>query len=214
VHISSQAETPACRDASLSSGITSAPSTTAASPASHTPVSCAGKTWTMLGPSGKLSEMAPDVKGVMPRALDDLFRALRGDRKITEWKMAISYVEVYCEVIRDLLTVDKMNRDTKGGGVDVQEIKGVMSLKGLTPTEVRNTEVRACAHACMHACMHACVRSVRKHIVHDVCRFCLPMRACLWHASRLAMLQQEPCTSSRPHFPPSRRDAPALAERR
>ena len=105
---------------------------------------CAGKTWTMLGPPGKLSEMPGDVKGIMPRALDDLFKALRTDPTIKSWKMAISYVEVYCEVIRDLLTADKMSRDTKGGGVDVQELKGVMMLKGLQPTEVQNMQVRSC----------------------------------------------------------------------
>lgn len=110
---------------------------------------CAGKTWTMLGPSGKLSDMQPELKGVMPRALDDLFTALRTNPAVQQWKMAITYIEVYCEVIRDLLTADKSARETKGGGVDVLEAKSVVQLKNVVPTEVRTMEVLADPCQCL-----------------------------------------------------------------
>jgi hypothetical protein len=104
---------------------------------------CAGKTWTMLGPAGKLSDMPNEVKGIMPRSLDAIFKSLRTNRKLSDWKMCISYVEVYCEVIRDLLSVDKTAREAKGvAGVDVTESKeGVMHLKNLVPTQVKSMEV-------------------------------------------------------------------------
>ena len=96
----------------------------------------------MLGPAGKLADMPAEVKGIMPRALDDLFTSLRGDHSILEWKMSITYIEVYCEVIRDLLTAEKTAREGKGVGVDVQEIKGVMLLKNVAPVEVKSMQVR------------------------------------------------------------------------
>lgn len=97
----------------------------------------------MLGPPGKLGKMPADAKGIMPRALDQLFKALRTKPGLLGWKMAITYVEVYCEVIRDLLTADKTARDDKKrAGVDVTEAKGVMHLKGLTPTPVAS--MKAC----------------------------------------------------------------------
>jgi hypothetical protein len=102
----------------------------------------AGKTFTMLGPPGKLSKMKPEEKGIMPRALEQLFQALKADRSITGWKMAVTYIEVYCEVIRDLLTADKTAReDKRRAGIEVTEAKGVMHLKTVTPTAVQTMQV-------------------------------------------------------------------------
>jgi hypothetical protein len=96
----------------------------------------------MLGPPGKLSKMTAEQKGIMPRALEQLFKALKANRNITSWKMAVTYIEVYCEVIRDLLSVDKTAReDKRRAGIEVTEAKGVMHLKTVTPTEVKTMQV-------------------------------------------------------------------------
>lgn len=147
----------------------------------------------MLGPAGPLSEMPNELKGVMPRSLDAIFKSLRTNRALTSWKMSISYVEVYCEVIRDLLSVEKTARETAGkgkaaqSGLDVIESKdGVMHLKNLVPTQVSSMAVRprpaptarppyssslqfACAHtaraqALWCTCSHAGTRCSDRHI--------------------------------------------------
>ena len=53
-----------------------------------------GKTYTMLGTQTE--------KGIMPRAVTDLFKILQNYKK-KEFKIQISYIEIYNEEIRDLL---------------------------------------------------------------------------------------------------------------
>lgn len=61
----------------------------------------------------------------------------------------VTYCEVYCEVLRDLLSEQQPARLAGAGphkkghsGIDVVEASGVMRLKGVTPAEVRSMEVR------------------------------------------------------------------------
>ena len=54
-----------------------------------------GKTYTMLGKNAT-------EKGIMPRAVSDLFKLLQ-KRKDKEFRIQVSYIEIYNEEIRDLL---------------------------------------------------------------------------------------------------------------
>lgn len=63
----------------------------------------AGKTWTMLGPLGPLAAIARADRGVMSRTFEALFSALSAPGRFARWHLAITYVEVYCESIYDLL---------------------------------------------------------------------------------------------------------------
>lgn len=60
----------------------------------------------------------------------------------------VTYCEVYCEVLRDLLSEQQPARLAGAGhnkkgqtGIDVMEANGVMKLKGVTPIEVKSMEV-------------------------------------------------------------------------
>ena len=60
-------------------------------------------------------------------------------------KAQVTYCEVYCEVLRDLLSEQQTARSAgpqkkRSGGVDVMEANGVMRLKGVTPVEVKSME--------------------------------------------------------------------------
>lgn len=62
--------------------------------------------------------------------------------------LQVTYCEVYCEVLRDLLSEQQSARLAGAGlnkkgqsGIDVMEANGVMRLKGITPVEVKSMEV-------------------------------------------------------------------------
>jgi centromeric protein E len=66
----------------------------------------AGKTYTMLG--------SPDAPGVLPCAIKDVFSIVQLDQT-SEYKIWVSYLEIYNEQIHDLLvqgsTNLKINKD-------------------------------------------------------------------------------------------------------
>ena len=83
-----------------------------------------GKTYTMLGTSKE--------KGIMTRSISDLFKLLN-NYKNKDFKMDVSYIEIYNEIIRDLLA--------DGNVIDIHEDsqKGVVLL-GVREIEVENTD--------------------------------------------------------------------------
>ena len=84
----------------------------------------AGKTYTMLGTSID--------KGIMPRSITDLFKLLNNYNN-KEFKMIVAYIEIYNEIIRDLLGDGKVIDITEDPG------KGVI-LIGANEMIVDNTE--------------------------------------------------------------------------
>lgn len=58
-----------------------------------------GKTFTMEGPDHR----HPDLKGVIPRAVQALFDGVIQAAETIEFTVKVSYIEIYMERIRDLL---------------------------------------------------------------------------------------------------------------
>ena len=83
-----------------------------------------GKTYTMLGTSKE--------KGIMPRSISDLFKLLNV-YKNKDFKMNVSYIEIYNEIIRDLLA--------DGNVIDLHDdpSKGVILL-GVKEIYVENAD--------------------------------------------------------------------------
>jgi centromeric protein E len=59
-----------------------------------------GKTYTMLG--------TPEVPGVLPCSVRDIFTGIKNDKE-HDYAIWISYIEIYNEVINDLLVPGSTN---------------------------------------------------------------------------------------------------------
>ncbi|XP_059157154.1 kinesin-like protein KIF19 isoform X2 [Physella acuta] len=85
----------------------------------------AGKTYTMLGKDGE--------PGIMVQALNDLFLEMRQNTDKT-FKVTMSYLEIYNEMIRDLLNPDS-------GFLELREdAKGSVQVAGISEVTARSTE--------------------------------------------------------------------------
>ncbi|XP_035870423.1 kinesin-like protein KIF19 [Phyllostomus discolor] len=86
----------------------------------------AGKTHTMLGVDAE--------PGIYLRTLTDLFQAIEGTREDADYSVSMSYLEVYNEVLRDLL-------NPSSGFLDLREdARGAVQIAGLTEVSTSNAQ--------------------------------------------------------------------------
>jgi kinesin family protein 5 len=81
----------------------------------------AGKSWTMDGPS--IWDI--ESQGVIPRCVDKLFECIDKADASIQFQVTVSYYEIYCEKVRDLLNPQQFNlkiRESKTEGFIVQDI--------------------------------------------------------------------------------------------
>lgn len=77
-----------------------------------------GKSFTMFGhENGK-----PELRGIIPRACDSLFENIKSRQDVLEYSIKCSFLEIYREHIRDLLSPSSEYKDLK---IRVDSIKGV-----------------------------------------------------------------------------------------
>ena len=122
-----------------------------------------GKTHTMLGAAGAGAGagVAPSLddeaaRGMIPRAVEEIFAYANAADAAWEFSISVSYVEIYCERIRDLLEPKNDNLaigEDAGGGV---YIKGVTEYYVTSRDEVmalmaQGGDVRATAATGMNA---------------------------------------------------------------
>ncbi|NXJ66715.1 KIF19 protein, partial [Rostratula benghalensis] len=85
-----------------------------------------GKTYTMLG-----MDCEP---GIYIRSLEDLFKALEATAEEMDYTVSMSYLEIYNEVIRDLL-------NPSSGFLDLREdSRGSIQIAGITEVSTTNAE--------------------------------------------------------------------------
>ncbi|CCH45771.1 Kinesin heavy chain [Wickerhamomyces ciferrii] len=122
-----------------------------------------GKSYTMMGSS--IDE--EDSKGIIPRISDLIFQRIsQGDENI-EYTLSVSYMEIYMENIRDLLSPDFQNslnltvHEDKTSGVHVRNLNKIYigSSQELYSALKRGSELRATASTEMN------VESSRSHAI-------------------------------------------------
>ncbi|NXL98915.1 KIF19 protein, partial [Tyrannus savana] len=85
-----------------------------------------GKTYTMLGTDSE--------PGIYIRALDDLFKGLGATAEDVDYTVSMSYLEIYNEVIRDLL-------NPSSGFLDLREdSRGSIQIAGITEVSTTNAQ--------------------------------------------------------------------------
>mmetsp|Transcript_13963 Transcript_13963/g.13568 ORF Transcript_13963/g.13568 Transcript_13963/m.13568 type:complete len:109 (-) Transcript_13963:1603-1929(-) len=86
----------------------------------------AGKTYTMLG--------TEDTPGIMMHSIEELFNSIEKYTSERDYKLKISYIEVYNELIKDLL-------NDRGDPLDLREdsVKGIC-VSGVTEIMTTNTD--------------------------------------------------------------------------
>lgn len=64
-----------------------------------------GKSYTMMGPNEELKGFCshPELKGLIPRIIEDTFNKVENSDPDIEFTIQVSYIEIYLEKIRDLL---------------------------------------------------------------------------------------------------------------
>uniref|UniRef100_A0A8C3CVW7 Kinesin family member 27 n=1 Tax=Cairina moschata TaxID=8855 RepID=A0A8C3CVW7_CAIMO len=67
-----------------------------------------GKTYTIGG--GHIASVSEDEKGIIPRAIQELFQHISENHNI-DFRVKVSYIEVYKEELRDLLELDTSVKD-------------------------------------------------------------------------------------------------------
>ncbi len=66
----------------------------------------AGKSYTMMG------RLDPDQKGIIPQMCEDLFERIKAMENVNA-TVEVSYMEIYCERVRDLLNPKSKKNDLK-----------------------------------------------------------------------------------------------------
>ncbi|XP_055384930.1 kinesin-like protein KIF19 [Condylostylus longicornis] len=98
-----------------------------------------GKTHTMLGPNPKKvgtpstsnGNIEPDGDGLMVRAIDEIFQHVEQGENSNSYKVSISYLEIYNELIRDLLNPGgplELREDNRGQRITVAGLKEIAAI--------------------------------------------------------------------------------------
>jgi len=90
-----------------------------------------GKTHTM---EGVISD--PQLHGIMPRIINDIFQHIYGMEENLEFHIKVSYFEIYMDKIRDLLDVSKVNLAVHEDKNKVTYVKGATERFVSSPDEV------------------------------------------------------------------------------
>ena len=82
----------------------------------------------MLGPQNDL--------GIMGRSVQELFRQIELNSNEREYKLKISYIEVYNEIIRDLLSGSNTPLDMREDAFKGVQVAGVLEIMTTNTAEI------------------------------------------------------------------------------
>lgn len=88
-----------------------------------------GKTHTMIGSN--------NMPGVMPQALQDLFARIEARRDEKVFTVSVSYLEIFNEMIRDLLVEGATSLELRASANDTAVVAGLSQHKVESASDVR-----------------------------------------------------------------------------
>jgi hypothetical protein len=101
-----------------------------------------GKTYTMMG-NEKVESEQTDERGIIPRSLDQIFSTMRESAEDYVYEVSMSYVQLYCELLQDLLEPDFSKtlsiRESTADGTSGSTDSGVF-IQGLSSFKVNSKE--------------------------------------------------------------------------
>jgi kinesin family protein 5 len=99
-----------------------------------------------------------DKKGIIPRSCETLFQTLKNNENISSYTLKCSFIEIYCEKIRDLLDTDKDTdslklRNDTNKGIYIQGLieKFVYSSQDILQTIENGTNKRTIASTSLNS---------------------------------------------------------------
>ncbi|KAG7665250.1 uncharacterized protein J8A68_001306 [[Candida] subhashii] len=97
-----------------------------------------GKSYTMLGDID-----SPEERGIIPRIASELFKYIEqeGDEAVMEYTLAVSFMEIYMEKIKDLINVNNNNHNDSVESLQIHEDKrNGIYVKGLSQAFVSSED--------------------------------------------------------------------------
>ena len=76
--------------------------------------------------------------GIMGRSVHELFRQIELNSTERDYKLKISYIEVYNEIIRDLLSGSSMALEMREDAMKGVQVAGVLEIMTTNPSEIQN----------------------------------------------------------------------------
>ncbi|KAM6119103.1 kinesin-like protein KIF19 [Phoenicopterus ruber ruber] len=122
------------------------------------PTGC-GKTYTMLGTDGE--------PGICARTLGDLFQAIEDTSSDTEYEVSMSYLEIYNEMIRDLLNPSPGCLQLREDASGTVRVAGITEVSAITAEEVMQLLARGSRQRTQEPTAANCTSS-RSHAVLQV----------------------------------------------
>jgi len=108
-----------------------------------------GKTWSMEG------ELGTANRGIQPRLVEDLFKAINSAPENVKFSVEVSYVEIYLNELRDLLDPRKRNleikSDNQGMKIKNATLEGVRNYDDVMEALMRGAENRTVGRTDMNA---------------------------------------------------------------
>lgn len=87
-------------------------------------------------------EKDSELRGIMPRAFDDIFQSIDLDSNTTQFLVRASYLEIYNEEVRDLLSKNPKNRlelhEKVDSGVYVKDLSYFAAKSAKEVAEIMN----------------------------------------------------------------------------
>ena len=101
-----------------------------------------GKTYTLEGPELTRAKTLNEMSGILPRAVDFIFKEVERLRIVSKIEVFISALEIYNETLHDLLSgeTETIEKGGTGDKLTISFMKNKVQIQGLEWIKIQNNE--------------------------------------------------------------------------